>query len=136
MHEQSEMNAKEVFGNNLRKLREKRGLLQKDFATIIGVRSNSVSNYEKGKQLPDALTLKRIADYFNTTIDDLLNEADTVATNEMESHQDIILDFNRGLTVEELAEKYNIVVDGEPLSLRAKKEILDKIELEYLRMNK
>lgn len=128
----NELNAKEIFGRNLRKLRESRSLLQKDFADIIGVKKNSLSNYENGKQLPDALMLKKIADFFGTTIDALLSEAEIVADNNIKTN-DIIIDLNNGVSIEEIAKKRRIIVDGEEMSFEAKKEILEKIELEYLR---
>lgn len=131
-----EKNAKEVFGRNLRRLREKRGLYQKDLAELIGIKRNSISNYENGKQIPDALILKSIADFFNTTIDALLKDADAVADAAIVESKDIIIALNDEFTFEDLAEQYNVFVGGKELPLKSKKEILEKIELEYLRLKK
>ncbi|UKS25059.1 helix-turn-helix domain-containing protein [Paenibacillus sp. HWE-109] len=55
------------------RLREKTGLTQKDLATKLGIARTTYSGYENGAREPDLETLKRIADYFDVTLDYLLN---------------------------------------------------------------
>lgn len=60
------------FGELLAELRQDKGMTQKQLAEIFFVSVGTISNYEKGKHLPDVERLKMIADYFNVTTDYLL----------------------------------------------------------------
>lgn len=60
-------------GNKLKKLRENQGLLQKELADKIGISLSSISMYERGERQPDNETLKKISQYFNVSIDYLLD---------------------------------------------------------------
>ncbi len=57
---------------NLRKIRIINGYSQKEFATIIGVPSNTYNQWETGKRQPDYETLSKIADFYDVTVDYLL----------------------------------------------------------------
>lgn len=54
---------------NLKKLREAAGTTQSALAAAIGVSQQSINKYENHSIEPDIETLKRIADFFDTTID-------------------------------------------------------------------
>lgn len=58
--------------DRLRELRKSRELVQEEVAKAIGISRTAYANYEAGTRSPDPETLKRIADYFATSIDDLL----------------------------------------------------------------
>ena len=64
----------------LRDLRKQRGLTQQELADIVGVSNVSLSNYERGVQMPDIYTLTKIANALGVSIDTLLglndNESD------------------------------------------------------------
>lgn len=57
---------------NLKLLRKKSGLSQRDFAEIIHASQNTVSQWESGKREPSYAIAKEIANYFNVTTDYLL----------------------------------------------------------------
>lgn len=59
-------------------LRKKHSITMKRLAEIIGVSEGAVSQYENGKRQPDYDTLKRIADYFNVSIDYLLGRTSSM----------------------------------------------------------
>lgn len=63
---------------NLRLLRNNKGLSLKEFGGLIGVSESTVSLYENGKRQPDFVTLIKIADFFDVTIDYLLGRATKV----------------------------------------------------------
>ena len=65
-------NMKNIFGQNLRKLRKNNGLLQKELAEDLGVTISAISLWEKGTCLPATAKLNDIAIYFNVTSDELL----------------------------------------------------------------
>ena len=54
---------------NLKLLRELSGTTQRQLAEAIGVSQQSVNKYENHNIEPDIETLIRIADYFNTSVD-------------------------------------------------------------------
>lgn len=67
----------EILANRLRKLREEKGLTQKELAQALGLNSKStITNYEQNDRDPDYETLIKIAKYFEVSIDYLLGQKD------------------------------------------------------------
>lgn len=60
----------------LRELRKNKGVTQLKLAMDLGLNQNSISRYEKGEREADYQTLIALADYFNTSIDYLLERTD------------------------------------------------------------
>ena len=63
----------ELLGNHIRELRHKKGLTQSEFADILSVSFQAVSNWERGITPPDIENLVRIASYFGILVDSLLS---------------------------------------------------------------
>lgn len=64
-----------MFSRNLKYLRQKNGLEQIDLAHKLGRKSaSSISEWEKGKYTPKMSTLNKLAEIFNVSIDELMNE--------------------------------------------------------------
>lgn len=61
------------FSEIVKELRELRGLKQEELATIFGLKRSTISSWEVGKSKPDVDTLIKVAQYFNVSIDYLLN---------------------------------------------------------------
>jgi transcriptional regulator with XRE-family HTH domain len=61
------------IGRKIYNLRVLNNIKQNDLADIIGVSKSTMSNYERNYSTPDIDTLIRIADYFNVSIDSILN---------------------------------------------------------------
>ena len=61
---------------NLKLLRKQHSLSQQKLADILHVSQQSVYKYENGITSPDIETLIRMADYFNTSIDYLVEHTD------------------------------------------------------------
>lgn len=61
---------------NLKELRKQHNLSQQKLADILHVSQQSVYKYENGITSPDIETLIRMADYFNTSIDYLVEHTD------------------------------------------------------------
>ncbi len=55
-------------------LRKSKGLSQKDFGKLIGAAQNTVCNWENGNREPDTQTLNKIANFFNVTVDYLIDD--------------------------------------------------------------
>lgn len=60
----------------LRELREEKGVNQKQLADYLHLTQVQISKYELGKNEPDLQTTKKIAAYFNVTIDYLLGTSE------------------------------------------------------------
>lgn len=82
---------------NLRKIRIINGYTQKEFATIIGVPSNTYNQWETGKRQPDYETLSRIADFYDVTVDYLLGRNPSKQENPIKTNKalpDIFYQYN------------------------------------------
>lgn len=62
------------FTNNLKILRKKNKLTQDELGELLSVSGKTVSSWEKGRSEPKIDILIRLSDYFNVTIDELINE--------------------------------------------------------------
>lgn len=57
----------------LKKLRKEENLNQLKVATDLNISRESLSYYENGKRNPDIQTLKMLSEYFNKSIDYIIN---------------------------------------------------------------
>jgi transcriptional regulator with XRE-family HTH domain len=60
------------FSRNLRYLRELAGKKQLELSSFLGVKPNTISNYEKGISQPDFILLEKIVEYFKVSSDEIL----------------------------------------------------------------
>lgn len=65
----------------LRALRKQKGISQLKLALDLGMNQNSISRYENGEREADYRTLIAFADYFNVSIDYLLERTDNPRCN-------------------------------------------------------
>ncbi len=65
----------------LKQLRRKRGISQLKLAMDLGMNQNSISRYESGEREADYQTLIQLADYFNVSIDYLLERTENPEIN-------------------------------------------------------
>lgn len=71
--ENNDFNASdEMWMKQLKKLRQERGLLQKDIAAYLGIDRTTYVKYENGISEPDFTTLKKISILFDVSIDFIL----------------------------------------------------------------
>jgi len=64
----------EKFGEKLAALRKKRGLTLRQLGEMLGVYHTYVSQIEKGKKLPNAVMIIKIADVFEVSTDQLMRD--------------------------------------------------------------
>lgn len=62
-----------MLANKLKRLRLRRNLQQKDLVEYLKVAKSTYSQYESGKSNPDYETLKKLAVFYNVSIDYLLD---------------------------------------------------------------
>lgn len=63
---------KEKMANLLVQLRKEKGLLQQEVADIFSVTPQAVSKWEKGESIPDIETLTKIVEFYNLSLEELL----------------------------------------------------------------
>lgn len=69
---QTERNVQNCIMNRLKELRIKKGVLQTEVASYIGVNNSTYAYYERGTHNPTPETLCKLADFFGVTVDELL----------------------------------------------------------------
>jgi transcriptional regulator with XRE-family HTH domain len=62
------------ISSNLKYLRKKKGLTQQQFADALGIKRSLVGAYEEDRAEPKYELLKKIADFYEFTIDEFINE--------------------------------------------------------------
>ena len=60
--------------NNIREIREQRGIYQDDLAAAIGYSTKTVGRIERGDSTPSAEFMLRISKYFNLLVEDVFHE--------------------------------------------------------------
>lgn len=65
-----------MFKDNLISLRKMNHLSQEELAEKLGISRQTLSKYETGESVPDIEKCKVIADYFEVSIDDLINHSE------------------------------------------------------------
>lgn len=60
--------------NRIKEFRQQAGMKQQELADVLSVKQTTVSGWEVGRREPDFESLKRMADIFNCSIDELLGQ--------------------------------------------------------------
>ncbi len=83
----------------LLQLRKQKGLTQKDIADALGISRQAYANYETGNREPDLNTLKALSDFFNVSIDYLLDNKTEKPADEGELSEEVVIYHRDGKTV-------------------------------------
>lgn len=67
-----EQEIRKNFGENLLRLRRYNKMSQQELAEKLSYSDKAISKWELGDNIPDIFTLKKIADLFNVTVDELI----------------------------------------------------------------
>lgn len=62
------------ISENLKFLRNQKGLTQKELATKIGVALSVIGDIESGRRMPSKRTAQKLSQYFNTPLEYWINE--------------------------------------------------------------
>jgi len=76
----------EGIGNNILKLRRKKGVTQEVLAEFIGVTKTSVSKWETGTTMPDIQMLPLLASYFEVSVDELIDYVPVLGREQIRFH--------------------------------------------------
>lgn len=66
-----------MYGHRIAKLREEKGLTQEELAAAIGISRASLSHYESDRRKPNLITLTRLADLFQVSVDYIIGRNPT-----------------------------------------------------------
>lgn len=64
------------FGENLKRIREEKGLTQQTLADYLFVTRQAVSRWEGGSRYPDLMTAKKMSQFLEVSLDELLSDDD------------------------------------------------------------
>ena len=102
---------------NLKKLRNKKGVSQQKLADTIEVSQQSINKYENHKIEPDIQTLIKLADYFETSVDYLIGHTDidhiieTVSMYELNEDEASLISNYRKLSKKQ-KESIRLIIDN------------------------
>lgn len=88
---------------NLKKLRLERKLSQQKLAEQFGITQQAIYNYENGITEPDIYMLKRMADFFHTSIDYLVGRIEDPASYD---EQRILVEINEKADTKKQVNRY------------------------------
>ena len=66
------------IGNKIKEYRELNKMTQKDIAEVLEVEPGTISKYESGIIEPNIESLKRLAETFNITVDELIKDEEKI----------------------------------------------------------
>ena len=72
---------KRQIGINIAAYRKRNGLTQAGLAERLNYSDKAVSKWERGESVPDVITLVQLADQFDITVNDLLEDPDALPGN-------------------------------------------------------
>ncbi len=76
-----------MFGDNLKRVRELRGITQSGLAEKINMSVTSISEYERGNKTPSLYVAKLISEALDVSIDELCQDSDLMTCRGIESDQ-------------------------------------------------
>lgn len=78
------MDEKDIIAQNLVLYRKKMGLSQLELAEKLKYSNKNISKWENGETTPNVFVLKKIADIYSITVDDLLKEPTKINETDLE----------------------------------------------------
>lgn len=104
------------FSERLMQLRKRYSVSQTDLANAVGVSRKSIQYYESGERYPRSAVLKRLAEYFNVTVEYLTSSDDAAAV---------------GFSAESLISGFTALFAGGELSEEDKDKVMRVIQEAY-----
>lgn len=108
-----------MFGDKLRILRRERHLTQKQLASELSISRSALSLYESNKREPDFETLTKIAEFFDISLDYLLDRENDINTSNDYKVPDYIEDMLKDPDINQALEQLKEMSKSEKESLAA-----------------
>ena len=77
-----------IIGKNIQNLRTKKGLTQQQLGEHLSYSDKTISKWERGESMPDIIVLKNLADYFQVSLDYLVEEAHSQTREEKQRQKE------------------------------------------------
>ncbi|MCQ6275790.1 helix-turn-helix transcriptional regulator [Bacillus sp. V3B] len=118
-----------MLGERIANLRKKRNLSQYDLAERLGFSRGKLANYEQGSRQPDYDTLKKIADFFDESVEYLLygEKKQENAHNLTDKDEKDIAKRMEEIR-NDLSSEDGLMFSGEPMSEEAIESLLEAME--------
>ena len=87
---------------NLKELRKKRNLSQMQVAEALGISLRAYQNYEYNQREPNIEMINKLADYFNVTVDKLLDRN----TKEQDAIDELATEFDMSALEKKIVDNY------------------------------
>lgn len=71
-----------IFGEKIREIRKKKGLSQRQLGEKMGVKQQTVAQYEKAIEQPKLLTVRKLAEALDVPLSDLINNWEKITADE------------------------------------------------------
>lgn len=110
-----------VLGIRLRKARIALGYKQTDVFRKIGLNNKTLSGYENSVSIPDAETVRMLAELYGVSIDWLFARGESGFVSPMED------DFTR--FVRYMEEKYDVVLHDDPILVNSLHQLVETVAL-------
>lgn len=116
------------YGKRLKKLREERKLSQQQLADKLSINRSTYARYELGQTQPDYDTLRKIADFFEVSVDYLLGRESNNDLPELteKDKKDVAKQLEKIL--EAMDSDTALAFDGEPMDEETKELVKAAIE--------
>jgi len=80
-----------MLSKRLKEIRRERGIRQEETSQFLGVKRQTYSAYERGVSVPDSLTLKKLADYFDVSIEAFFHDPEGEDSLALQEQQLLLL---------------------------------------------
>jgi len=108
-----------MIGNRLKTLREEHTLLQKELAKKLGLTQQTISLYESNKREPDIKTLKKIANFFEVSVDYLIeNDSECLLEDNKELSPELKYLYVKITKSKDLQLLFQEIKDLNPIALK------------------
>ncbi|HBJ1648630.1 helix-turn-helix domain-containing protein [Clostridium botulinum] len=113
-----------LLKDRLKELRIEKNLLQKDLANFLNITTSAYGYYEQGKRIPDSDTVKKIADFFNVSLDYLIGNSDIKESAEILINNNLSTKANNSPIDDKLIEKLKNLDDESKKELEKYMDLL------------
>lgn len=121
-----------MLGENIKFYRKEKKLSQRDLAKDLNVANGTVSQWENGLRTPSLIDIKRIANYFEIDISDLIETKQNKTSIKKNNESDIL-----SLEKKKLIEKIKILNDTQCIRLNAYADrLIEEVEETKRMLNK
>ncbi len=116
-----------MFGDKLKVFRKNKGLSQKELGDLFNLGQTTIANYEKNIRFPSPHVLIQIADYFNCSLDELMDrkqeEIELLEEKEVANLTDLVI----RLALEEDENQLRRLFSNMPLSVKRLVQLYEKV---------